>query len=148
MSYSDYWRRKFLAQHPEYEQQPQDLRYEPEEPSESVRIVPLPWFARQNTAPESNLTFPLPGVASSNSEVSEFLSQKRSKTRHSVAPDSSLIGYTCRLRQRLKLTQHEFAAHLGISVRTLQDWEQGRRQPSGPGKALLLQWIEQHAQSS
>lgn len=40
-------------------------------------------------------------------------------------------------RLKLKLSQAEFAKMLGVSVRTLQDWEQGRRQPSGAAKALL-----------
>ena len=35
------------------------------------------------------------------------------------------------------LTQAEFAKALQISARTLQEWEQGRRQPSGAAKALL-----------
>ena len=36
------------------------------------------------------------------------------------------------------LSQTAFAALLGVSVRTLQDWEQGRREPSGAAKTLLL----------
>ena len=40
-------------------------------------------------------------------------------------------------RQRVGLTQAEFAKLLGVSVRTLQDWEQGRREPSGAAKTLL-----------
>lgn len=40
-------------------------------------------------------------------------------------------------RLKLGLSQTEFAAMLGVSVRTLQDWEQGRRQPSGAAMALL-----------
>jgi len=40
-------------------------------------------------------------------------------------------------RLKLELSQAEFAEMLGVSVRTLQDWEQGRRQPSGAAKALL-----------
>jgi putative transcriptional regulator len=35
------------------------------------------------------------------------------------------------------LSQGQFAALLGVSVRTLQEWEQGRREPSGAAKALL-----------
>jgi putative transcriptional regulator len=42
------------------------------------------------------------------------------------------------VRADMGLTQSEFAALLGISVRTLQDWEQGRRFPRGPARALIL----------
>lgn len=41
------------------------------------------------------------------------------------------------LRAFVGLTQVEFAQALGISVRTLQGWEQGRRRPDGPSIALL-----------
>ena len=43
------------------------------------------------------------------------------------------------VRARLKsgLTQEQFAALLGVSKRTLEHWEQGRRQPSGAAKTLL-----------
>lgn len=40
-------------------------------------------------------------------------------------------------RAKVGATQSEFAALLGVSVRTLQDWEQGRREPSGAARALL-----------
>jgi putative transcriptional regulator len=40
-------------------------------------------------------------------------------------------------RFKLGMSQPEFAEMIGVSVRTLQDWEQGRRQPSGAAKALL-----------
>ncbi|HEV7406052.1 MAG TPA: NadS family protein [Chthoniobacteraceae bacterium] len=41
------------------------------------------------------------------------------------------------IRERLGLTQTRFASLMGVSSRTLQNWEQGRRQPDGPAKALL-----------
>ena len=41
------------------------------------------------------------------------------------------------IRARMELTQKEFAALLGVSVRTLQGWEQGRRRPRGPSERLL-----------
>lgn len=41
------------------------------------------------------------------------------------------------LRARFKLSQAEFARLLGISVNTLQNWEQRRRRPEGPAKVLL-----------
>ena len=41
------------------------------------------------------------------------------------------------IRQRLGKSQAEFARMIGISVATLQNWEQGRRRPEGPARALL-----------
>jgi putative transcriptional regulator len=41
------------------------------------------------------------------------------------------------IRRRLNLSQSAFAGLMGVSLRTVQDWEQGRRQPSGPAKSLL-----------
>ena len=41
------------------------------------------------------------------------------------------------IRARLNLSQAAFAGLMGVSVRTVQDWEQGRRKPSGPAEALL-----------
>jgi putative transcriptional regulator len=42
-----------------------------------------------------------------------------------------------KIRERLGLSQSRFASIIGVSVRTLQNWEQGRREPEGPAKALL-----------
>lgn len=47
------------------------------------------------------------------------------------------VSSPAEIRSRLKLSQHDFAGMLGVSVRTIQDWEQGRREPSGPATALL-----------
>ena len=41
------------------------------------------------------------------------------------------------IRQRLGKSQSEFARMIGVSVATLQNWEQGRRRPVGPARALL-----------
>lgn len=41
------------------------------------------------------------------------------------------------LRAHFRLSQRKFAALLGISIDTLQNWEQGRRRPDGPAKVLL-----------
>lgn len=41
------------------------------------------------------------------------------------------------IRERTKLSQSEFASLIGVSVKTLQNWEQDRRRPTGPAAALL-----------
>jgi putative transcriptional regulator len=41
------------------------------------------------------------------------------------------------IRQTLNKSQREFALMIGVSVATLQNWEQGRRKPVGPARALL-----------
>jgi putative transcriptional regulator len=41
------------------------------------------------------------------------------------------------LRRRARLTQLEFAARLGVPVETIRNWEQGKRMPRGPARALL-----------
>jgi putative transcriptional regulator len=47
------------------------------------------------------------------------------------------VSQATEARIKLVQSQADFAAMLGVSVRTLQDWEQGRREPSGAAKALL-----------
>lgn len=42
-----------------------------------------------------------------------------------------------RAREKSGLSQAKFAALLGVSVRTLQDWEQGRREPNAAAKTLI-----------
>ena len=53
--------------------------------------------------------------------------------RFRVNPKSNIV----RVRSELGLSQSKFAAILGISPDTLQNWEQGRRTPTGPAKVLL-----------
>lgn len=43
-----------------------------------------------------------------------------------------------KIREKLQKSQSEFARMIGVSVSTLQNWEQGRRQPEGPARALLV----------
>ncbi len=50
-----------------------------------------------------------------------------------VNPESDIV----RVRGKLGLSQSKFAAVLGISADTLQNWEQGRRTPTGPARVLL-----------
>lgn len=48
------------------------------------------------------------------------------------------VPSVAKIRGRTGLSQSEFAKLIGVSVRTLQEWEQGRRAPSGPARTLLL----------
>ena len=56
----------------------------------------------------------------------------------SVMPEQSATAPAVRdLRRRARLTQLEFASRLGVPVETIRNWEQGKRLPRGPARALL-----------
>jgi putative transcriptional regulator len=57
---------------------------------------------------------------------------KPGRVYHFKTPDIKAI------RSKLKVSQATFALMLGVSSRTLQNWEQGRREPDGPARALLI----------
>lgn len=63
--------------------------------------------------------------------IADIKAGKGNRLKISEAPNVAF------LRNNLLLTQLEMAVALGVSQRTLQEWEQGRRTPSGPAKALL-----------
>jgi putative transcriptional regulator len=54
-----------------------------------------------------------------------------------VAPETATAPAVRDLRRRARLTQLEFAARLGVPVETIRNWEQGKRMPRGPARALL-----------
>ena len=66
-------------------------------------------------------------------EGGAILRGKQAPSRQFVytAPDVKAI------REKYKLSQSQFALMLGISIKTLQNWEQGRRSPRGPARVLL-----------
>lgn len=66
-------------------------------------------------------------------EGGEILHGRRPPARSFVAAGLEVKA----IRARLGLSQSQFAALLGVSVRTLRNWEQGRRAPSGPAGVLL-----------
>jgi putative transcriptional regulator len=75
-------------------------------------------------------------------EIKEF---KRGKThlRSRVLEDPLP---TRKIREKLHLSQASFASLMGVSKRTVQDWEQGRRKPQGPARSLL-RIAEQHPEA-
>ena len=58
--------------------------------------------------------------------------RKKPRRLHRIDPPSIKA-----VRKKLDLSQSEFALMIGVSTSTLQNWEQGRRKPDGPAKALL-----------
>ena len=76
-----------------------------------------------------------------NAELLESISQMNAGQigRVSVVTRTGQVieSPVAKARIASRLSQSQFAQLLGISVRTLQEWEQGRRQPSGAAKTLL-----------
>ncbi|MBL3827438.1 MULTISPECIES: helix-turn-helix domain-containing protein [Marinobacter] len=72
-------------------------------------------------------------------ELGNKLLQSVKKMKAGNAARVSLVepNEVAEARGKTGLTQREFAEVLHISPRTLQEWEQGRRKPSGPAKALV-----------
>jgi putative transcriptional regulator len=66
-------------------------------------------------------------------EADEILRGVRKPSREFRVDATSIKA----LRARLELSQAKFAALLDIDLGTLRNWEQGRREPTGPAKALL-----------
>ena len=64
-------------------------------------------------------------------------SVREMKTRTFARKTEMEVNEVVQARQGTGLTQSEFASALSISKRTLQEWEQGRRAPSGAAQALI-----------
>ena len=67
----------------------------------------------------------------------EILEGLRQLKRGEIGRVVSVPSVTA-IRERTGLSQSQFAVLLGVSVRTLQEWEQGRRAPSGAARTLLM----------
>ncbi len=61
--------------------------------------------------------------------------------RHIAEDDTEALrnaaAYAKRVRRRVGMTQAVFAVRIGVPVDTVRNWEQGKRFPTGPAKALL-----------
>ena len=67
-------------------------------------------------------------------EALEFAKGKKSKAVIHIPEEINVR----RIRKKLKMSQNIFADYFGVPVRTIQDWEQGRRVPSGASRNFLL----------
>ena len=85
-------------------------------------------FPLAPTMPGLALAMPEPALAMPNAPP----------TTPDVAPgETPALPAVRDLRRRAQLTQLEFAARLGVPVETIRNWEQGKRAPRGPARALL-----------
>lgn len=66
-------------------------------------------------------------------QADDIQQQKLAAGRVTVVADPEVKA----IRAKTGLTQQRFANLVGVSQRTLENWEQGRRQPTGPARALL-----------
>jgi putative transcriptional regulator len=66
-------------------------------------------------------------------EAGAILRGQKAPSRRIVIGSSGVRA----IRKRTRLSQSEFADLIGVSVKTLQNWEQDRRRPTGPAAALL-----------
>ena len=63
--------------------------------------------------------------------------RRKEKGLREVKPIPAELINVRKIREQLNLSQASFALLIRTSRRTVQDWEQGRRQPTGPARALL-----------
>ena len=71
--------------------------------------------------------------------LEEFKAWKRRETKLKTTQiDMPHAANVPAIRKTLGLSQPEFARFMGVSVATLRNWEQGRREPQGPARSLLL----------
>lgn len=66
-------------------------------------------------------------------EMDQIAVGKKAASRVFEFPEPEVKG----IREKTGLSQARFAMLIGVSKRTLENWEQGRRHPTGPAKALL-----------
>lgn len=93
---------------------------------------PSPWM--------SPLGSQLPTASTSPHLATDPLGDHRLAMLERKEPTRRLVRDVIGLRRLRKLSQSALAAELGVSKRTWQEWEQGRRLPSGVGRALLERW--------
>jgi putative transcriptional regulator len=79
----------------------------------------------------------MPGIALAMPEPALAMPTAPPTTPDVTPGETSTLPAVRDLRRRAQLTQLEFAARLGVPVETIRNWEQGKRAPRGPARALL-----------
>jgi putative transcriptional regulator len=92
------------------------------------RIVEILPDGSERAIPSQLLVTAAPAVASGNASAS-------AAGNGSAAPPDA--AYARGVRARTRLTQAQFAARIGVPIETVRNWEQGKRSPRGPARALL-----------
>ncbi len=108
--------------------------------------TPLAYKQCRAAAPPTQPAHPGPATYAMKSEILWFdqmlanvrqASARASATRRPARPNEINALTVKRLRGWTQLSQAEFARLLGVELGTLRNWEQGRREPTGPARALL-----------
>ena len=69
--------------------------------------------------------------------MSETATSRNSRRPRRPAAAGGDAAYARAIRAAARMTQAEFAARIGVPVETVRNWEQGKRSPRGPARALL-----------
>jgi putative transcriptional regulator len=79
----------------------------------------------------------MPGLAPSMPGLALAMPEPETGSTVPASNETAPLPAVRDLRRRAQLTQLEFAARLGVPVETIRNWEQGKRAPRGPARALL-----------
>ena len=69
--------------------------------------------------------------ATTEEEIAQQIAEDEAEAMQDTAQ------FVRRVRQRLGLSQAQFSAKIGVSLETIRNWEQGKRNPTGPARILL-----------
>ena len=119
-SFTERWMEQYEAKHPEVLRQVRQRDHD-----SSLALKPVTPAQQSKTGENACLW---------NASPETELSESRQK------PIDPVVLAAIQARKSLRLTQATFARCLGLSPRTVSEWEQGRRQPSGAARTLL-HWV-------
>lgn len=125
LSIADRWMRRYEQEHPEVLKQ--------------VARKPHSHNSWQPVERPIQSTPSQPSKTGDNASLWNTFAEGSTTQRAPTVTDPVVLA-AIQARKSLKLTQAKFARCLGISPRTVSEWEQGRRQPSGAARTLL-HWV-------